>query len=185
LLLGVCLTPDINVAVFCGWDMETTEGVANFFIQQSVDAGSSDLTQLKLQKMVYFAHGWHLALLDGPLFAEPVQAWRYGPVIQSLRAEFRHFGNTVINKKARDITLDNGILVERDVELRQPATITRFLNRIWEVYGRFSPIQITNMTHEQGTPWHQIATYYNFKIPAGVTIPNDLIKNYFKAIAAK
>ncbi len=168
-----------------GCDMETTEGVANFFIQTAIDAGCTDLSQLKLQKLVYFAHGWHLGLSGNPLFSEPVQAWRYGPVIQSLRREFRAFGSLPINKKARDIKIENGVLREYDVPLKEPEAISPFLSRIWDLYGKFTPIQLTNMTHEEGTPWHQIAVHYQFQIPLGITIPNDLIQSYFQALAAK
>ena len=145
--------------------METTEGVANFFIQRSLDTNCPDLSQLKLQKLVYFGHGWYLGLSATPLFVEPVQAWRYGPVIQSLRREFRHCGSSPITKKARDIRMEEGVLREYDVPLKNVEVITPFLSRIWDIYGGFSPIQLTNMTHEEGTPWHQIAVHYQFKIP--------------------
>jgi len=165
--------------------METTEGIANFFIQKSIDTVCADFTQLKLQKMVYYAHGWHLGLSGNPLFLEPVQAWRYGPVIQSLRREFREFGSLPITRKARDVKFANDEILEYEYQLQETEAISPFLSRIWEIYGVFTPIQLTNMTHEEGTPWHQIAAHYSFRIPEGITIPNNLIQSYFKAQAIK
>jgi uncharacterized phage-associated protein len=165
--------------------METTEGVANFFIDKAFGSACADLSQLKLQKLVYYAHGWHLGLSGLPLFVEPVQAWRYGPVIQSLRREFREFGSGPITRKARDIKVVNGSLEEREYALTDATQISPFLSRVWDQYGGYSAIQLTNMTHEPGTPWHQIATHYQFKIPPGITIPNELIREYFRAAAKK
>jgi uncharacterized phage-associated protein len=55
--------------------------VANWFIEQNRIA-PSDLTHLKIQKMLYFAQGWHLAYFDVPLFEDPIEAWKYGPVVR-------------------------------------------------------------------------------------------------------
>lgn len=165
--------------------METTEGVANFFIDKAIASGANDLSQLKLQKLVYYAHGWHLGLAESPLFVEPVQAWKYGPVIQSLRTEFKEFGSLPITRRARKIRWEGGTFTEQDYTLSDADLISPFLTRIWEEYGKFSAIQLTNMTHEPGTPWHQIATHYQFQIPAGTTIPNELMRDYFRAAAEK
>ena len=40
--------------------------------------------KLKLFKLCYFAHGWHLAWSGRPLFSEPLEAWQYGPVPRAL-----------------------------------------------------------------------------------------------------
>lgn len=166
--------------------METTEGVANFFIEKALAEPRNDLTQLKLQKLVYYAHGWHLGLTAGePLFREPVQAWRYGPVIESLRDEFRSFGIQPINRKARDLRWTDGKFNEIELPLVNPGVIGPFLTRIWDEYGRYSGIQLSNMTHEAGTPWHQVASHYGMRIPPGITIPNDLIREHFQAKASK
>jgi uncharacterized phage-associated protein len=59
--------------------------IANEFIKVAKRNGVL-LTPMKLQKLVYFAHGWYLALLGKPLINEPVEAWKFGPVIQIGRA---------------------------------------------------------------------------------------------------
>lgn len=59
-----------------------SKAIANFFLQRQ------RLTQVRLHKLVYFAHGWHLGLNRGPLLDEAIQAWRYGPVVPSLYEEF-------------------------------------------------------------------------------------------------
>lgn len=40
----------------------------------------AEITNMKVQKLLYYAQSLHLALYDEPLFEEEIQAWRYGPV---------------------------------------------------------------------------------------------------------
>jgi uncharacterized phage-associated protein len=44
---------------------------------------------MKLQKLLYYAQGWHLAITDRPLFTEQMQAWRDGPVVYSVFDQHR------------------------------------------------------------------------------------------------
>ncbi len=62
--------------------------VANWFIERAAQEGEY-LTQLKLQKLVYMAHGWNLALLGKPLISENIEAWKWGPVIRYAIPRFR------------------------------------------------------------------------------------------------
>lgn len=50
------------------------------------------LTQMKLHRLVYYAHGWHLGFQDTPLLNETLEAWPYGPVVPSILREFGRFG---------------------------------------------------------------------------------------------
>lgn len=161
----------------------TTEAVANYFIDRALRGECSDLTQMKLQKLVYYAHGWHLGLRHDPLFLEPVQAWRYGPVILSLRREFRSFGREPIDRKARDIQYRDGSFVEFEPEVSPTDSAAALLAKVWDTYSFFTPIQLTNMTHQPGTPWHKVASHYGGNIPPGITIPNDLIREHFMRCA--
>jgi len=65
--------------------------VANSVLQACRARGIKDITPLKLQKLIYFLHGWHLAFTDKPAVSERFLAWRYGPVLDSIYREFRHF----------------------------------------------------------------------------------------------
>src|SRR5262245_29920187 len=65
--------------------------VANYFLDLAKAKGLA-LDPMKLQKMIFFAHGWSLALYDEKLIDEPIQAWQYGPVVQSVYHEFKSFG---------------------------------------------------------------------------------------------
>ncbi|MGZ3389845.1 MAG: Panacea domain-containing protein, partial [Isosphaeraceae bacterium] len=70
--------------------------IANYFLERARREGKA-LDQMKIQKLVYFANGWHIAIKGEPLIDEQVEAWRYGPVIQSLRDALREYGDQAID----------------------------------------------------------------------------------------
>ena len=152
------------------------KAVANYFL-----AKSNQLSSMKLQKLVYFAHGWHLALYDTPLIDECIQAWHYGPVIETLYHEFKRFGNDPIKKPAIIWNLEGTQFNPDMPEIQPEDTQTRqFLDRIWDVYGNFSGGQLANLTHAPETPWEEIRKQYpDSPIPKKTTIPDDRIKAYF------
>lgn len=57
--------------------------IANFFVKKAQEE-QIPLTLMKIIKLVYIAHGWHLAHKKSPLISEPVEAWPYGPVVPSV-----------------------------------------------------------------------------------------------------
>lgn len=130
-----------------------TKAVANYLLDLATARGI-ELTPMKLQKLIYFAHGWHLSLSQGnPLIEEPVEAWQYGPVVGSLYHEFKHYGNGPIKNyaQATDLqTFNRYIPVLADADKQQ---LHVFLNSILDIYGPLSAIQLSNMTHEFDTPW--------------------------------
>lgn len=137
--------------------------VANALIEIAADRGMY-LSNLKLQKLVYFAHGWYLALHNTPLINEPVQSWRYGPVIPELYNELRHYGSAPVTKR-----IDIKETVIRGGE------DYNFLEQIFAKYGMFSPAELIALTHRAGSPWEQFGAGQNwFEV-----IPNDAIRRDF------
>jgi hypothetical protein len=66
--------------------------IANEFISLAKERGEP-LSNMKLQKLVFIAHGWSLAILNKPLFYEDVCAWRYGPVVPKLYDALIKYGS--------------------------------------------------------------------------------------------
>ena len=74
----------------------TARDVADYLIA-SVDAESGDnISNLKLQKLLYYAQGFSLALNGEPLFDEPLVAWAHGPVVTDLYHAFKQYGSGAI-----------------------------------------------------------------------------------------
>lgn len=158
--------------------MYTPKAVANWFL----DRFSGALTPMKLQKLMYFAQGWHLGLFARPLINEKVQAWRFGPVFASVYVEFKGFGNKPITRRARRIRLTEpgGELTVTCPVIGDDDKGTRdFLEKIAETYGKYSAIELSRMTHEPDTPWKAVWDEMGGVEVLSKEIPDELIAEYF------
>ncbi len=148
--------------------------VANAFIELS-QRDNIPLTNMKLQKLVYFAHGFALALNQDGLFREPVHAFQWGPVIPDLYSAVKHYGSDPITGK---IQLPPG---EPAIDLSdENCPAARLIKMVWTKYGRFSAAQLSTITHKPNTPWSQVWNDTEYGI-----IPNDLIRYHYKDLIAK
>jgi uncharacterized phage-associated protein len=157
------------------------KAIANFFLELAKNEGKS-LTPMKLQKLIFFAHGWSLGLFDEPLIAETVEAWRFGPVVPSIYHEFKHFRSGAIGSKATSLNFENFKMFEPLVPLDDKKTAD-FLERVWQVYGGFSAIDLSNMTHAQGSPWQR--AWSQGGNGRSIPIDDNLIRDYFKDQATR
>ena len=147
--------------------------LANYFIRKARKDGGR-VNALKLQKLVYIAHGWYLGNFGEPLIEEEVEAWDYGPVIPELYHRVKKYGAEPIRRP---------ITVDRFESRPSPEEISDndrpFLDKIWEVYGRMQPIRLSLITHKPGTPWSEAVEKYPEQ--AGhVTISDSVIEKYYR-----
>ncbi|HLK12366.1 MAG TPA: type II toxin-antitoxin system antitoxin SocA domain-containing protein [Candidatus Binatia bacterium] len=155
----------------------SAKAIANWFLKRD------ELSPMKLQKLVYFAHGWKLGLRGTPLINEEIEAWDYGPVVPDLYHEFKQFGSAPITAFATRWKLDDG--KPRLVQPLVPpdAVDTQaLLRRIWKVYGHKTGGQLSAITHLPDSPWSQIRRECNTR---GAVIPNERIAAYFKRLAQR
>lgn len=138
--------------------------IAEYFLLLAKQEGEA-ITPLKMQKLIYFAHGWNLAIRGEPLVKESVGAWPYGPVIRSIYDEYKKYGRDAIPVDGNCGIIDEG--------LQGDTTTTTLLNKVWEVYRQFTAFQLSNMTHEQGSPWQKA------NAEQASIIPDDEIRKYF------
>lgn len=144
---------------------------ANIILERAAHQGQS-LTPLQVMKLVYMAHGVHLANFDQPLLTENVQAWQYGPVVPSLYQAMKRFRNAPV-QPARLPTNAWDRSEPSDAERRS-------LEAVYDTYGRYSGPALSNLTHRPGSPWSAVWR-------PGVTnlqIPNSLIAQHYKAARA-
>ncbi len=78
--------------------MPSATDIANYFLTLARGASgeSSSISNLKLQKLLYYAQGYHLAMFGQPLFPEPIEAWKYGPVVKDLYHQYKSFTHASI-----------------------------------------------------------------------------------------
>jgi uncharacterized phage-associated protein len=151
-----------------------SEAVANYFIQKSFDTGIP-LSQMKLLKLVYIAHGWHRGYFGLNLINDAVQAWRYGPVIPDLYRRINHYGRGYI-----DAPID-GFGIAGDARNPVPCERTlELLDKVWDAYCNYRAEQLSSITHQKGTPWDEVWNQEGGATYTGAIIPNDLIGRYYE-----
>lgn len=151
---------------------DTPSNAANFFIQKAKE-DDVVMTQLKLIKILYFAYGWVLATMNEKLFDEPIEAWKYGPVVPSVYHEFKRFGKSQIDCFSTTLNLDNFDIVTPYV--RKSEQSTTVLEKVWDIYKHLSAPALVRLSHEKDSPWDK---HYADGV-MGIKIPDDDIKPYF------
>jgi uncharacterized phage-associated protein len=111
--------------------------VARLFLSIT-DPEDNDVSNLKLQKLCYYAQGLCTAMRGAPLFRDRIEAWDHGPVVPGLYRQYKHYGSQPIPA----VTDFN----QADLD---PAD-RQALSDIYEYYAQFSAWRLRNMTHEEG-----------------------------------
>ncbi|MBV1789033.1 DUF4065 domain-containing protein [Marinobacterium sp. D7] len=143
--------------------MANVQDVARCFLYLDAQQEDGDgISNLKLQKLVYYAQGFHLAIYDDPLFEAEIEAWTHGPVVPELYRTYREHGRNPIPYE----------LGEFDPLADFNEAQREHIEEVYEVFGQYSAWTLRNMTHEE-TPW------LDHERNADV-IPFDEMKDYFK-----
>lgn len=119
--------------------MLTAEQAADYLLHM-VDVDSGDvMTNLRLQKLLYYAQAWHLAFTARPLFEDDFEAWTHGPVVRSLYNKFKEYDWRPWPVPSSEMP---GI----------PEESRPILDEVWEQYGQFSATYLEDLTHQEA-PW--------------------------------
>lgn len=160
----------------------TAQAIANTILDLAKDSDIDSITPMKMQKLIFFAHGWHLGLTDKPLISDTIQAWQYGPVIESLYHDLKQYGSEKIENQINSINFEQGIF-STEVQVVKSSDIIGLLKQIVEQYGKYSAIQLSNLTHEVGSPWYEVVKKYPNELSnRSIPIPNSLIDSHFKSL---
>jgi uncharacterized phage-associated protein len=135
--------------------------VARYFLSLTDEEAGELISNLKLQKLLYYAQGFHLAIYDEPLFPECIEAWSYGPVVPVVYRYFKESGGDFIEPEEFDITLF-------DDETQE------FLDEIYSMFGQYSAWKLSEMAHRE-PPWKD----FYVEGVANIEIPHDSLRNYF------
>ena len=146
--------------------------VANEFFRLAKEQGRA-LTPMQYVKLTYIAHGWSLALRQSPLISEPVEAWKFGPVIPQLYHRLKGYGSGPVTAPIADVLWTQPETLDDD---------TRGLLRgVFEKYGALTGIQLSHLTHKPGTPWSAVYDPEGW----GEQIPNALIREHYTNLSAQ
>ena len=118
------------------------------------------ITNLKLQKLLYYAQGFSYQRFKAPLFDDEIEAWHNGPVVYEVYKRYQSCGSEPIR-------------VYENVDL--PSDTERLILDVAREYGQYTSTRLVNMTHKDGSPWKQRYVRGEMR----TIIPKDLIEQYF------
>ncbi len=114
----------------------TALDIANYFLFKAQQEEQELLSNLKLQKLIYYAQGLYLAMNDEPLFADSIEAWKYGPVVPNLYHEFKKYGTGGIPAPEG---FDPSFIDNETLE---------YLDAIFDFFNQYSAIRLMEFAHE-------------------------------------
>jgi uncharacterized phage-associated protein len=135
--------------------------VAECLINFASQSPENDMTNMKLQKLLYYVQGTCLALHGQRMFAQDIEKWQYGPVVPDAYHAYKGYGSQVIDRQE---PIDFAVLDPRQYDV---------LTNVYEFFGQFSAIKLMNLTHEE-SPWNSVAM--------NDVIPIEIIHDFFKTI---
>lgn len=136
-----------------------------FLAWASDDEDPSDISNLKLQKLLYFAQGFSLARRSKPLFYGEIQAWAHGPVVPDVYRAYKNSG-------------DKPIVFDDEFDFSSfPDDVNDLLASVWRTFGAFSAWRLREITHQEG-PWRDC--YDSSEM--GTVIPIESMELYFKGL---
>lgn len=142
--------------------------VANYIVKAFQEAGDDSITNLKLQKILYYLQGWHLGLYGEPLFEDDFEAWRLGPVVPEVYDMFKEYESRAIDKPTDDAGLD---LPFQD-----------YINSVLAVYAPEQAWTLADMTHKE-PPWINARQGLKRNEESNNLIPMSSLKDHFEAMA--
>jgi uncharacterized phage-associated protein len=136
--------------------------IANKIIACTDSEHGELISNLKLQKLLYYIQGFNIAVFNKPLFEDDFEAWQYGPVVKDAYFHFKSFGASSITLKDEDIVAK----LDEDQE--------ELFTEVLSEYGQFSAGKLMTMTHQE-SPWINTIN----KNPQTL-ISKELLRTYFK-----
>ncbi|MDR0403789.1 MAG: DUF4065 domain-containing protein [Treponema sp.] len=142
--------------------MASVVDVANYILKVSKEDPEDEeyelISHMKLQKLIYYCQGFSLALFDTPLFPEPIEAWKHGPVCPRLYHELKYCGSAPVS------------VIGPDSESRLTREEQRLISDVYWEYGQYAAWKLRKMTHDE-IPWKETV--------AGTVISPPVIKDFF------
>jgi len=129
------------------------------------NAHGKAISNLKLQKLLYYAQAWHLAFESKPLFGDRIEAWVHGPVVPNVFREYREFKWSPLMVECTE----------------HPAPdVVQHAQKVLDAYGGFDAPQLERMTHGED-PWREARAGLPDDVSSTREISWEAMRKYFSA----
>lgn len=142
--------------------MTPVKDIAKVVIQKS----SGPISNLKLQKLLYYVQGWSLGLRDEPAFESRIEAWVHGPVVPEIFHAYRHYRWNTIDVPSESIRVHDADAAH--------------IENVLSAYGHLSASQLEALSHDE-SPWIEARAGLSPRDLSNVVITHDAMKTFFKS----
>lgn len=154
--------------------MIDVRGLANFVLDIA-DRKEADVSNMALNKILYFVHCDYLLEKRLPLVSAKIEAWEHGPVFREVYHEFKKWVDQPIKGRATRVDPDSGEVVLAEADFGNEA---EYLKELVDRYITFSAAHLRAISHRVGGPWHEVWGHDGRTNP-GMKISNEIItENY-------
>lgn len=150
------------------------------YVLDIADAEGRPVSNLSINKIVFFLHSNYLIHFGKPLVSAKIEAWNYGPVFREVYREFKRYGEKPIQGRAQRVSPETGESEVCSYDLSAPEL--QFLEPMIRRYVRFSASTLVSMSHAEGSPWDQVWNH-GTNTQASMRISDDLILAWHNAAA--
>lgn len=150
----------------------SADDVARYIIWFAHEHGSS-ITNLKLQKLLYYAQGWHLAIYDKPLFSDRIEAWVYGPVVPDIYSKYQKYSYRNIDEDVDYPSFDSA----------ETSYLKGFLDEFLAEFLSLDAFEMERMTHNEA-PWLEARGNLPLFAKCNKAIKLETMAMYFKNLAS-
>jgi uncharacterized phage-associated protein len=142
-----------------------------------LDCASKPITNLALQKLLYFAHGIHLTKTQLPLVSGYFEAWKHGPVHPGAYAAFKSARDQPILFRADSVDALTGS--RRPIPSPSAPAVRGLVHRIMISYGEMSASLLRAISHTPKSPWAAVVDQAQNGVSFGMRISDSLIIERF------
>jgi uncharacterized phage-associated protein len=152
--------------------------VANFVLDRC-STSNRQVSNLALQKIVFFCHVWSLVELQRPLIKHKFEAWQLGPVLPYLYRDFKAYDSSPIGSRAKGLDPNSG--QARIVPYAFDKQTAELLEHVIDFYSRVQASDLVDMTHIPGGPWHKVWHHSGTTNP-GMRIDDEEIATFYSKV---
>lgn len=152
-------------------------GIANLMLDEAERIGVG-ITNLALQKLLYFTHGIYLNETKQPLVSGYFEAWQYGPVHPTAYNAFKSAGGEAISFRAKGQDPLSG--ASKVIAQPDSPIVRRLLDQVLNSYGKLSPGRLVDLSHAKNSPWQFVVDKSRTSVAFGLRISDDVILERFK-----
>jgi uncharacterized phage-associated protein len=154
-----------------GYDVRT---VANLVLERGWDLNLK-VTNLHLNKSLFFMHVDCLRDFDRPLVSAKIEAWEYGPVFREVYNQFKKFRADPISTLAKRVSYDTGELEAAKDEIA--SSMVEYIVDLGEFYLSVPARVLVDLSHAKGGAWDTVwSSSADFN--AGMEITEEIIREY-------